>query len=316
MSGNRLGWAVFVAWAAVGCGSAAKSTDTSVAGRGGAPTAVEASGGASGRGGSELSAVAGAGGGAALGTAGASSISAGLQRLAEAFCTTARACCKSDPMDLLATCEKSIVSGSPLRWVTDGSVALDESKLGGCIAALGSASPSCARGPIDAACRGVIASLGRVGDACLFSHGIYACGADGPGSSCVEETSGSTSGVCRKVVHAASGQACTFECTNADGCPTTYAVTPLGETFTGCFESDGLRCALGVETPALCLPPLTRGAVCRLGSECRLGDECRSEANAQTTCQAPLPHDESLFGSGFGDNSCFAQFPTFDGNLL
>jgi hypothetical protein len=219
-------------------------------------------------------------------------------------------------MGSLARCEQSIIIDRPLRWVTDGSLALDESKLGACIAALGSASPSCARGPIDAVCRGVIAPLRRVGEPCLFSHEFYACGADGPVSSCVEETRGSASGVCRKIVHAASGQACTFQCTNADGCPMIYKSTPFGETFIGCFESDGLRCDLGIESPALCLPPLSRGAACRLGSECRLGDECRSEAGAPTTCQAPLPHEEPRFGSGFGDNSCFPAFPSFYSNLL
>lgn len=329
--GNRFGLVLMGAWASAGCGSTPGSADTAVGGRGGAPMASEAAGGASGLGGSALTAGAG---GVLITTAGASSIGTDLQSLVAAFCATARACCGSDPFGTLARCEDKIIVDTPLRWVTDGSIALDKTKLSGCVAALKAAIPSCARRPIDAACRGVLAPEKRVGEACDLGYGIYACRADGAASSCIQETSEPTSAVCRKVVHAASGQACDFQCTNAEGCPTSYAALPFGKTYTGCFESDGLRCDLGIESPAVCRPPLARGAVCRLESECHLGDHCTASQVAQGTCQGPMKLGDScvlsclglscdatsrcvepLFGSGLGDNSCFPEFPTFSSSI-
>ena len=327
--GKTVRWSLFGVAAVLSCGSPPSTADTSAAGRGGESTTVEPSGGVGGG----LPGPAAGAAGALIATGGAPSTATDVQRLAAAFCATARACCASDPMDSLRNCEGQVVGERPLVWVTEGSIALDKTKLSGCIAALQAAIPSCARRPIDAACRGVVTVPKRVGEPCLLSRADYECGADGPGSACVEETRG-TLGVCRKFAHAASGQACNFECTNANGCPTTYVAIPFGETFTGCFESDGLECDLGFESPAICKPPVARGSACQLSSQCAVGDDCRADAGGQQTCQAPLKLgdrclltcgglscdagtcSEPRFGVGFGDNSCFAHFPNFSLNLL
>lgn len=150
----------------------------------------------------------------------------------------------------------------------------------------------------------MISGTKRVGEPCDAADLGFECGGDRHDLTCVQTDGSSTAGICQVIPRAKEGEECLYEYSAAHGRPEFYVNTPAGESFVACFESDGLNCTLGVESPPRCRVGAARGAACQLDSQCKYGDLCRGETD-RGTCQV-APHVGDACVSGCGDLDCFA----------
>jgi len=272
--------------------------------------AATGGGGAAGSGGVSSGGVSSGG---AAGAAGSAPTAAALTPTVNAFCAAARSCCaqQGEPA-MLDDCEsafatKNSVAGS----LASGAITVDATALAACRAAYEAAATSCEENAVLKACRGV--TLGTVAEGAPCTNGTECAAKPGP-STCLITAPNGTVGVCSSVVHAASGQSCSFTCRAGDDCrSTTYDTT--GAKLALCFEDEGLYCD-ATEQHCKALTPI--------GGACTGNDQCGINAFCSTTCQkrgtlgqACLPCLDSLMCV---DNKCvsppFASFATCEGRSL
>jgi hypothetical protein len=219
------------------------------------------------------------GGGVSGGSAGDDSGAATVAALAptiNAFCAAARSCCtKQNLPATLTDCESQFpMNNDMVASLASGAAKLDMNALAKCLAAYEEAATSCDENPVLSACRGVVIGTRAENAACTSGS---ECARDpGPNTCLITEQNG-TVGVCKKIPHAAAGEACTFTCRAGEDCTfTTYgaADSPLAL----CFEDDGVYC--DYTGPAAVCKPLVA-----LNSACSSDDECGYTNYCQSTCK-------------------------------
>lgn len=194
----------------------------------------------------------------------------------EAYCAAAMSCCTSPPASL-EDCEADYAEQSMnLASLAAGFMTVDPEALARCLAAY-SGPDQCNMIVVWAACRDVLVGTRALDETCR------------QGSDC-DPASGETTclildgsdpnplGTCIAAPRGKVGEACVSTCTAGESCSsTTYGV---GDTYSLCFEDDGLYCAY-----------VGPGYVCQelvpLGDECPgTGQECGSDALCEITCQS------------------------------
>jgi hypothetical protein len=270
----------------------AAGTDASVGGADGHAGTAAVGGGAGGKGAggnhggqADNGGVAGTsdGGGSAgdaSGAAGDASGAATVKALAptiSAFCAAARSCCtKQNVPATLADCEAQFpMNNETVASLASGAAKLDMTALGTCLAAYEKAATTCDENPVLSACRGVV--IGTRAENASCTNGSECARDPGPNTCLITEQNG-TVGVCKKVPHAKSGDACTFTCRPGEDC--TFTTYGAGETTVAlCFEDDGLYCDYTAEPEAVCRPLVA------LGDACSSDDQCGYLSYCQVTCK-------------------------------
>ncbi|HWP09298.1 MAG TPA: hypothetical protein VNN72_26325 [Polyangiaceae bacterium] len=193
----------------------------------------------------------------------------------DAYCAAAVSCCTTDPSSL-AACEASYAEHAMnLPSLMAGFVAVDPEALARCQAAYGGAS-QCNQNVVWSACRDVLVGTRALGETCR--QGIDCERSDGEVTCLILDGSDPDAlGVCTPAPRAKLGELCVSTCYYGEKCPsTTYGV---GDTYSLCFEDDGLYCShAGLD--AVCQPLVPLGGECP-GTE----QECGSKAYCETTCQ-------------------------------
>ena len=193
----------------------------------------------------------------------------------DAYCAAAVSCCTTDPSSL-AACEASYAEHAMnLPSLMAGFVAVDPEALARCQAAYSGAS-QCNQNVVWSACRDVLVGTRALGETCR--QGIDCERSDGEVTCLILDGSDPDAlGVCTPAPRAKLGELCVSTCYYGEKCPsTTYGV---GDTYSLCFEDDGLYCShAGLD--AVCQPLVPLGGECP-GTE----QECGSKAYCETTCQ-------------------------------
>ncbi|MEZ4376569.1 MAG: hypothetical protein R3B07_37545, partial [Polyangiaceae bacterium] len=305
---RTLGYCVFCASLALGCGgSSSGSTEQTSAGGSGGSAGSQSDGGVAGNGGSSggvggTSGVGGSGGsGSGAGGSGGMSGAAGsggsagsdeqqalydaLTATADAYCGRLDQCCELKNLGYDEAACRATILGARDAAVDEGpdklalGLSLDRDQLAQCVSDAADAAHVCeARFP--ASCNHYWKGQLQTGDACEDQD---QCAAQSPARVACEYVQGQK--VCTAKTHAGEGEACEWTCTTSGSgqvsCETSVAISSRQGQ---CFKSEGLHCKKGV-----CAADLPVGSTC-LGQECKLGLHC--EANKCT------PDDAACGGDG------------------
>jgi hypothetical protein len=194
----------------------------------------------------------------------------------EAYCGATVSCCTPSPSSVEA-CEASYAEHSTnLASLESGYLTVDPDALARCEAAYTGAN-QCNTNVVLPACRDVLVGTRATDESCR--QGLDCDRTSGEATCLILNGSDPDPlGVCTPAPHAELGEACVGTCASGEKCPsTTYGV---GDTYSLCFEDDGLYCSHDGPDPVC-------QALVPLGDACPgTGEECGSQAYCETTCQA------------------------------
>lgn len=213
--------------------------------------------------------------GGSAGAGGAGTVSAQFMPIVTSFCAAARTCCAKAGEDMmLDDCESAFFGRQvALASVDQGTVTVDSAALAKCQTAYQQAATACNENALLSACQGVFLGTKKVGEACTSN---YECDRAQGAMSCLFPDNAQV-GVCQKVPHGKSGEACLSTCRLGDDCSSDTFGATTSPTF--CFESEGLYCGSVDASAAVCRPILATG------EGCTSSDACGTLGVCYTTCQ-------------------------------
>ena len=246
-------------------------------------SAGKASGGRAGSTGNAGTTAAGAGQG------GMSSLGA-IEPAVKAYCDAVSHCCSPSEVTSLDACEARYAAHSQsLASLRTGASSVDPGVLAQCEEAFGGPD-QCNMNVVWDACKNLFAGTRALNEPC--GNGWECDRSQGEVTCLVSDTSTQNAlGVCTPAPRAALGEACVSTCESGQNCAsTTYGI---GDTYSLCFEDDGLYCAY-----------VSPGSVCKavvpLGAPCVTGEECGHLAYCPDTTCEPL----AALGEACGDIPC------------
>jgi hypothetical protein len=233
----------------------------------------------------------GAGSGGQSGAAGGGTTSLGaIEPAVDAYCGAMTNCCAPAEVTSLDACRARYAAhSSTLASLMSGALTVDPTVLAKCQAAF-AGTDQCDQNVVWDACQFVFNGTRGANDSC--ANGWECDRSQGEMTCLITDSSNPNAlGVCTPAPHAGLGEPCVTTCASGENCSsTTYGV---GDTYSLCFEDDGLYCAyVGPGSECQALVPI--------GEPCALGPECGNDAYCTgSTCQ-PL----AKLGEPCGDVPC------------
>ncbi len=194
-----------------------------------------------------------------------------IEPAVKAYCGAVTNCCSPSEVTPLDDCEARYAAHSQaLGSLMTGALSVDPVVLAQCVEAF-EGPDQCNMNLVWDACQRVFSGTRALNEPC--ESGWDCDRSQGEVTCLVSDTSTQNAvGVCTPAPRAALGEACVTSCESGQNCAsTTYGI---GDTYSLCFEDDGLYCAY-VSPGSICKALVPLGAPCITGEECGRQAYCR-----------------------------------------